>query len=390
MSCSKLWIPIYLILSLPGTILTNTSLKTSISKITKGNQNGFHRAAKNQNVIDLNTNDGTQTILLFDEELKNFLRKKQNICWIVAQDNKGNTPLHYAIDYGNTVLAKILITVIHNNKEVSLDYQNKQGQTALHIAVERQNYELVELLLSCKASLKIEDNGYWSPLDFAITCYDKNSNMLSLFAKHIHPFKRTHFLLRERKNIPHVPPVRRKNQKQYRTHKKKKLTESQRPHSIQPFLTKIPIHPQTSSSDRNSSLATATDKVLTSLIEKHLSDTNSSDNTLSACIPKKLDTKTANADQPTPNSDDDDHLGTPTNDIYVNDVITNTPEKKNDEITTPFPWEIEDVDSLHRFISHCRKMPLTDLMQLCKKAAEILAPTESKMCIPHTYPCRIE
>ena len=49
-----------------------------------------------------------------------------------AQDNKGNTPLHYCVAYNNATVMKVLL-----EKGASLDIKNNKGLDPVHFALDR-------------------------------------------------------------------------------------------------------------------------------------------------------------------------------------------------------------------------------------------------------------
>ena len=51
-----------------------------------------------------------------------------------AKDDKGNTFLHYAVEYGHLPIVHLLI-----NKDANPHLTNNQGKTAFHIAVDQKN-----------------------------------------------------------------------------------------------------------------------------------------------------------------------------------------------------------------------------------------------------------
>jgi ankyrin repeat protein len=120
-------------------LLNNGTNQSKISKLT--NETAFHLAAK----------VGNENILRMLD--RNFINDK---------DNKGYTPLHYAVEYGHVKAAKFLIEA-----GVSINEQDNNGITALHIAVNNKSIELIDLLILWGANVNCMDNRSNTPLSIA-------------------------------------------------------------------------------------------------------------------------------------------------------------------------------------------------------------------------------
>jgi ankyrin repeat protein len=95
---------------------------------------------------------------LTKDMLNNLIEKGANIN---IQDDKENTPLHWAVINNNKPTVKLLL----NNKDINLDIQDKDGYTPLHFAAENNDKKIVELLLSYGAAPYIKNDNSKEPID---------------------------------------------------------------------------------------------------------------------------------------------------------------------------------------------------------------------------------
>lgn len=81
---------------------------------------------------------------------------------INAQDVNLDTPLHYAVNYGNH---RMIQAFSRNGADPNLT--NNQGMTALHCAVQLNDTVAIQLLLNYGAEIGIKDFANKTPLDYA-------------------------------------------------------------------------------------------------------------------------------------------------------------------------------------------------------------------------------
>lgn len=135
-------------------------------------------------------------------------------------DDKGYTPLHYAVESGNlfviyqllgrdanvklqdnvdrrTPLHCLVATKANSDELVSRNHimmllqlhgvdvnaKDKEGKTALHIAVENNETKTVESLLSYGAAVNVRDNNNDTPLHLAIRNIDANASLIPAMMK---------------------------------------------------------------------------------------------------------------------------------------------------------------------------------------------------------------
>ena len=83
-----------------------------------------------------------------------------------AQNNRGTTPLHLAAS-DSDIDEKIVQILIENVTNINL--RNVQGQTALHKAVRRGDTDITSIILNHGADVDAQDNGGSTPLHLAIS-----------------------------------------------------------------------------------------------------------------------------------------------------------------------------------------------------------------------------
>ncbi len=83
-----------------------------------------------------------------------------------AQDNHGNTPLHYACGNGAVTSAKLLV-----KKGANVHRTNDKHETALHRACVRGSVNLIELLRNSKARVDVSDKDGNRPLHAFASLY---------------------------------------------------------------------------------------------------------------------------------------------------------------------------------------------------------------------------
>ena len=77
-----------------------------------------------------------------------------------AQDNWGETPLHYAVRVSDEELVKAFIAFGAN-----VNAQDNSGNTPLHIAA---NEEMVQILIGAGANIHIQNNSKYTPFQYAV------------------------------------------------------------------------------------------------------------------------------------------------------------------------------------------------------------------------------
>jgi len=79
---------------------------------------------------------------------------------IDTRDTRGWAPLHYACDYGQTIIVEILI-----QHGVDVDKTNKDGHTPLHLATRTGHVGIIRLLLDAGADPDARDEHGCTALD---------------------------------------------------------------------------------------------------------------------------------------------------------------------------------------------------------------------------------
>ena len=96
----------------------------------------------------------------------------------MAEDNWGETPLHWACENGAYDVCEFLLGL----EEVNPNAQDERGQTPLHKASEGDNIGIIELLINEGADPNIQDEDFKTPYDLAVS---KGAlRMLSLYMEH--------------------------------------------------------------------------------------------------------------------------------------------------------------------------------------------------------------
>ncbi|KAL9037534.1 MAG: hypothetical protein Q9214_005662 [Letrouitia sp. 1 TL-2023] len=79
-----------------------------------------------------------------------------------CQDERGLTPLHHAVIFGDCNLARLLL-----ERNANIDAQAKDGWTPLHVATNYENLKLAAYLLEQKANANAESGDGRTPLHYA-------------------------------------------------------------------------------------------------------------------------------------------------------------------------------------------------------------------------------
>ncbi len=87
---------------------------------------------------------------------------KENPDLVNSKDDSGQTPLHYAVHYGQKAVAEFLLA-----NKANVNARTSKGVTALHLAAQQGNKEMVELLLAHKADVNAKTTIGWTPLYLA-------------------------------------------------------------------------------------------------------------------------------------------------------------------------------------------------------------------------------
>lgn len=67
-------------------------------------------------------------------------------------NERGDTPLHYAVKNEDFELLEILLAYVPD-----IDVENEEGDTALHLAVKTSDIDIVQLLIDSGASVDVKD-----------------------------------------------------------------------------------------------------------------------------------------------------------------------------------------------------------------------------------------
>ena len=82
---------------------------------------------------------------------------------INVQDNKQRTPLHYAVQYNNVDVVKLLIS-----KGADVRAVDKEKRTLLHYAARNTDVDVVKMIINTSgADVKAVDKNKWTPLHIA-------------------------------------------------------------------------------------------------------------------------------------------------------------------------------------------------------------------------------
>lgn len=102
-----------------------------------------------------------------------------NNCDIDRIDKFGNTPLHYAAKYSNSISTNKVVNMLINSG-VNVNYKDKEGNTALMIACQYSNttssIDTIQTLLKQGANINLYNNKHESALMIAINNLDCSSS----------------------------------------------------------------------------------------------------------------------------------------------------------------------------------------------------------------------
>jgi len=98
-----------------------------------------------------------------------------------ARDNRGMTPLHYAVDMESADVVKILI-----EHGADVNTQDNSGRTPLHIATASNYDRMIRLLIRHGADVCIKNASGETPLDIAIRQRSCFAVLALLETKHVH------------------------------------------------------------------------------------------------------------------------------------------------------------------------------------------------------------
>ncbi len=98
--------------------------------------------------------------------------------YVMARDNRGNTPLHIAILYNNIHDVTRLL-----NDRANVYTRNDDGNTPLHIAIQQNNADIVQaLLLHDREDRELRNKKNQTPFDVASE--HRNSNIIAMLNRH--------------------------------------------------------------------------------------------------------------------------------------------------------------------------------------------------------------
>jgi len=97
------------------------------------------------------------------ETIVRYILEKEKDVDVNAVANDRKTPLHYCVDYHNTLAARMLL----NTDDIDIEAQNSKNDTAAIIATRRKNIEMIKLLHDYEAKFDRQhiDRGLHGVLD---------------------------------------------------------------------------------------------------------------------------------------------------------------------------------------------------------------------------------
>jgi hypothetical protein len=96
-----------------------------------------------------------------------------------ASDSLGYTPLHWTVQTGHTDIARLLLA-----SKANVNVNDRNGWTALHWAVHTGNKEIALLLLANGANVNAKNNYGESPLDYASSADSTTNSVAWLLRRH--------------------------------------------------------------------------------------------------------------------------------------------------------------------------------------------------------------
>jgi len=106
--------------------------------------------------------------------------KTKRVDYINAENNQGNTPLHYAATRGHLQVIKVLVEE-RNPYRANVNAQNNDGGSPLHSAAYNGHKDAVAQLISSGADSNVEDNKGNTPLHSA-ACYGHKDAIAQLIS----------------------------------------------------------------------------------------------------------------------------------------------------------------------------------------------------------------
>ena len=105
--------------------------------------------------------------------------KFANVIWLIeyenvdkyTKDELGDTLLHLAVRYVQVPIVRYLVERLN----FDINIGNNKGRTPLHFAVENNDIKTINFLLSKGANIEAEDNQGWTPLYLASFTYKKEA-----------------------------------------------------------------------------------------------------------------------------------------------------------------------------------------------------------------------
>ena len=96
--------------------------------------------------------------------LAKYKNDKTKLKELLSSKNEyGNTPLHYAVNYGYTGMLVFFIEI-----GADINIKNEWGRTLLHRAIFKKNPTMTKILVDNGAKLNIKDNNGFTPYGLAV------------------------------------------------------------------------------------------------------------------------------------------------------------------------------------------------------------------------------
>jgi len=89
---------------------------------------------------------------------------------LAAQDDAGNTAVHYACKGGSLSVLQLLLGAEEGGSGEKIAAVNTQGRSALHVAINHGHMTLVAFLIKHLAEIDARDNRGWTPLVRNTSC----------------------------------------------------------------------------------------------------------------------------------------------------------------------------------------------------------------------------
>jgi uncharacterized protein len=132
--------------------------------VNKGNKEIVDVLAANGADFFAVNNNGNNSFDLIFEKGESYTSSIITNDLVKLRNNRMNTPLFYAIDWGSIEIVKIIL-----DKDAEINAKNINGETPLHQTVISDNSDIAKLLITRGATLEASDNQKNTPLHNCVT-----------------------------------------------------------------------------------------------------------------------------------------------------------------------------------------------------------------------------